>query len=343
MLRRAMFLVAALSIVWLGAAGVSADGPLYTTRQRFGVCVVRAYGGIPNFPGELEDYAGADTLGFGWYSDWWTRENPAQPNGIEYAQLINTRSWPPNWTTLEKQIRANPEALWIIGNEPATRGQGQHTPAEFAARYHDFYYFIKSIAPNAQTAIGGVVMPTPLRLRWLELVMSEYEALYDEPMPIETWNIHMQILQEKRNDWGCGIPYGLDDIDEGRLYEIADNASVPAFQQLIEEFCQWLVDHGQRNKPMIISEYGVLFPEYYFAGGQQTVLNFMLGTFDYMLNAQDPALGYAADENRLVQRWMWFSLNFPTDMIQPEGAFGGQWYDYHHPDQLTAYGVAFRN
>ena len=35
----------------------------------------------------------------------------------------------------------------------------------------------------------------------------------------------------------------------------------------------------------------------------------MLATFDYMLTAKDSRLGYAADDNRLVQRWAWFSLN----------------------------------
>ena len=38
----------------------------------------------------------------------------------------------------------------------------------------------------------------------------------------------------------------------------------------------------------------------------------MLGTFDTMLTATDPELGYPADDYRLVQRWAWFSLSDDT-------------------------------
>jgi hypothetical protein len=37
------------------------------------------------------------------------------------------------------------------------------------------------------------------------------------------------------------------------------------------------------------------------------VTQFMLNTFNYMENVQDPSLGYPADNNRLVQQWLWFS------------------------------------
>ena len=35
----------------------------------------------------------------------------------------------------------------------------------------------------------------------------------------------------------------------------------------------------------------------------------MLWSFDYFLNTKDCNLGYGADECRLVQRWLWFSLD----------------------------------
>lgn len=336
------FLLALLLIVRIPSdAMAEGSGPLYTVRQRFGVNIAPSFGGVPTFPGSISDFRDADQLGFGWYSDWKTRRSPECPNGIEFAQLVKTRHWPPNWASLRRAIRDNPGSLWIIGNEPETRGQGQHTPSEYAERYHEAYYFIKSVDPSAEVAIGGVVMPSPLRLKWLELCMTYYESAYDEPMPIDVWNIHVQILQERRGDWGCGIPQGLDE-DEGRLYEIVDNCNAEMFEQLIVEFRTWLYEQGDHDKPVIVSEYGTLMPSSYLPHGDQSVLDFMQDTFDYLLEARDPVLGYSADEGRLVQRWLWFSLNFPFYDNTP-GGFNGALYDWQDPDQLTVFGELYRD
>ena len=40
------------------------------------------------------------------------------------------------------------------------------------------------------------------------------------------------------------------------------------------------------------------------------VANFLVSTFDYFLTARDPELGYPADDNRLVQAFMWFSTAY---------------------------------
>lgn len=348
--RRTLASVAAMTIIVLVACAVPvalADDPLsaepmYTMRQRFGVNVATVFQGHPDYPGLLSDFANVEQVGFGWYSDWTTRVDPETPAGIEYAQLYQIGSWPANWPRVEEIILANPGALWIIGNEPETRGQGQLTPTVYAERYHDIYYFIKSIDPSAQIAIGGVVMPTPVRLRWIEMAMDHYQTTYGETMPVDVWNTHIQILQEKRGDWGCGIPWGLDDVDEGRLYEIIDNCSVPICETLIHEFRQWLAARGEGNKPLIISEYGVLFPSSYLPNGDQSVLDFMTGTFDFFNTARSAEYGWAADQGRLVQRWMWFSLNFPFYEVTP-GGFNGALYDWENPDQMTVFGEAFKS
>ena len=103
-----------------------------------------------------------------------------------------------------------------------------------------------------------------------------------------------------------------------------------------------LYARGEGDKPLIISEYGVLMPSSYLPRGDQSVLAFMEGTFDFMLNARDPVLGYAQDENRLVQRWLWFSLNFPFYDETP-GGFNGALYRWDQPDQLTAFGERYRD
>ena len=345
------FLVVGLVILLTIALGAPSAGiavhakeapSLYTVRERFGVNIAFSLPGEPSFPGRLSDYPGATELGFGWYSDWRVDINPPRPDGIEYAQLIQTRRWPPNWGHIENVVQANPGSLWIIGNEPETRGQGQNTPEEYAAIYHDAYTTLKQLDPTAQVAIGGVVMPTPLRLKWLEQTLDYYETTYGQPMPVDVWNIHVQILQEKRDGWGCGIPFGLTE-DVGRLYEPQDNASVPIFEQLIWDFRQWLYERGEGHKELIISEYGVLLPSYFFPNGDEAVTAFMEGTFDFMLHTRDETLGCPADGGRLVQRWMWFSLNFPSFDEMTGVGFNGALMNWQQPDEFTYLGLSFRD
>ena len=66
---------------------------------------------------------------------------------------------------------------------------------------------------------------------------------------------------------------------------------------------------GQQNKPLIVSEYGVLYSHVPAFNTASAVQDFMIQTFDYFLNTKDCNLGYAADQCRLVQRWNWYSFN----------------------------------
>ncbi|MFC2031533.1 hypothetical protein ACFLWA_12505, partial [Chloroflexota bacterium] len=76
-----------------------------------------------------------------------------------------------------------------------------------------------------------------------------------------------------------------------------------------------------------------LMPEFY-GYDYARVRDFMVETFEFFHTAADPALGYPADGNRLVQRWCWFSLadeRYPTgNLVQQEGG------------DLTPLGEAFR-
>ncbi|MBC7262692.1 MAG: hypothetical protein H5T63_11855, partial [Chloroflexi bacterium] len=160
--------------------------------------------------------------------------------------------------------------------------------------------------------------------------------------PVDVWNIHNMILQELQGDWGCGIPRGLSET-QGRLYGIADNDNIEIFKQHIIDFRTWMRDRGQRDKPLIISEYGVIMPaEYGFP--PERVNAYMNATFDYLLTARDDNLGYPADENRLVQRWLWFSLN--DRPYSPEtGGFNGALFDHRYPRYpgvLTPMGLNFK-
>jgi hypothetical protein len=128
-------------------------------------------------------------------------------------------------------------------------------------------------------------------------------------MPVDVWNIHNFILREERDSWGVDIPPGVE-ADTGQLFTIEDSDNLAIFKQQIIDFRQWLTVQGEGNKPLIVTEYGILMPADY-GFDQQRVGQFMKDTFDFFLNATDEDLGYAPDGNRLVQRWAWYSLNDP--------------------------------
>jgi len=110
------------------------------------------------------------------------------------------------------------------------------------------------------------------------------------------------------------------------------------WKQHLVEMRRWMRDRGYRDRPLIISEYGILMPELY-GYGYERVRDFMLATFDWLRTTTDPDIGYPADGNRLVQAWAWYSLNDP--------AFEGytSWNHLFDPETrtLTALGTDFAN
>jgi len=116
------------------------------------------------------------------------------------------------------------------------------------------------------------------------------------------------------------------------LYEIGDHDDLEIFEQQVFAFRRWMKANGEREKPLIISEYGILMPADY-GFDQRRVRDFMYATFDFFLTAADDELGYGADGNRLVQRWAWYSLSDRTYAT-------GNLFD---PDtqQITPLGLAY--
>jgi hypothetical protein len=244
--------------------------------------------------------------------------------------------WPcPTWDQIGAAAQANPGSLWLIGNEPDSPYQDNIMPATYAQLYHDLYAFLKDQDPRAQVAIGGVVQATPLRIKYLGLILDAYEALYSRRMPVDVWNTHNYVLREERGGWGAEIPPGIAD-DQGILYDIQDHdlldpcnpaqdpLCVPTdphlnrigWKQQIADFRQFMADRGYRDRPLILSEYGILMPTMYGYGFARNTA-FMLETFDWMMHTTDPSIGYPADGNRLIQAWAWYSLDEDTFQTYP--------------------------
>lgn len=219
-----------------------------------------------------------------------------------------------SWEEIETAVAAAPGSFWVVGNEPDVRWQDNVTPQRYAEIYHDVYHFIKERDPSARLVIAGVSQATPLRRAYLDIVLDTYEARYGEPMPIDVWNVHAFVLREEADGWGVGIPPGMDGAD-GTLYEIEDHANLDVFRRNLIDFRAWMATRGYGDRPLVVSEYGILLPaDYGFP--PEVVAEFMLGTFDFFLTAANNT-GYPADDGRLVQWWFWYSVY--DDGLYPSG------------------------
>lgn len=302
---------------------------------------------VASYRGLITDYDVSD-LRAGWYCDYTFQASPARPFGMEYVQMVRTGGHPftPSagwWASLQNAVVANPGSLWLIGNEPDCIDQDNTLPTEYAQRFHDIRQFIKDRDSTARIANGGIVQPTPLRLQWLDMVLQAYQSTYGVAMTehVDVWNMHNQILHEERGGYGCGIPPGILD-NHGADYTVQDSDNLEIFMDHVRTFRQWMKDHGQQDKPLIISEYGVLMPlEYGFTADR--VNDFMTSSFTYLLYATDPGLGDPSDGNRMVQQWCWFSLNecpWNADPTHPGWGFNGALFDWEseYPGEMTSHG-----
>jgi hypothetical protein len=226
----------------------------------------------------------------------------------------------PPLESIRRAAQANPGSLWLIGNEPDVKWQDNVTPERYAAVYGELHEAIKAADPTAQVAIGGVSQPTPLRMVYLDRVLAAYRAQFGAEMPVDVWNVHAFILREEQGSWGVDIPPGMD-VAQGQLYEIADHNDMEVFRRQITDFRRWMAERGLRNKPLIVTEYGILMPASY-GFPPEVVSDFLVNTFDFFLTARDPELGYPADDNRLVQAFNWYSIadtTYPTsNLFDPE-------------------------
>jgi hypothetical protein len=251
---------------------------------------------------------------------------------------------------LANYIKENPGDIWILGNEvdrgpnpdetnPEVRGQGDTHPEVYARAFHEAYQFIKNADPTAQIAISGLVQVTPGRLQYLDKVWNTYLQEYGRPMPVDIWTMHLYILPEVRPDGEtpnsiANVAVGTDptlgiresggdaaNCNDPGVYCFAEHDKISVFAEQVVAMRQWMADHGQKEKPLLLTEYSILYP--YIVDGDtcfiqdefgqcftaDRVYNFMTQSFHYLNNlARDSELGYSLDNDRLIQQFMWFSV-----------------------------------
>ena len=292
-------------------------------------------------------------LGVGNYLDWGTQRNSSVPNNIDYYPVISVGGDDAAFAAilpgLPSRLSASPGSVWIIGNEPDSQVTYQdHIAAEtYAERFYQVATLIRANDPSAKIAFGTIIQPTPVRLFYLTKVIDRLTLRAGDRAKalslIDIYSIHSFILNEqplfdkngKNISWGAGVPVGYDPatwppyrvIDGSKTYDIN------IFKSGVIAFRQWMKGLGEQSKPLWITEYGSLFPTFLNVSEQQTA-TYMEQTFDFMLSTRDASLGDVNDGNRLVQKWLWYSLNDKIDH------FGGSLYNPAN-HQLTTVGDRF--
>jgi hypothetical protein len=293
-------------------------------------------------------------LGVGNLLDWQPVSDVELPDGVIYVGVL--RVWEHGYAdtldNLPETLAANPGGFWIIGNEPDTTYEQQDNliAETYALRFYELATRIRALDPEAKIGFGTVVQPTPIRLRYLD---RAWETLIDftgseqaASALIDFWSIHAFILNEGPEEWGTGVPPGFEsdygDAVRYSEYPFSETHSVDLFSARIVAFREWMAEKGERDKALWVTEYGSLFPSNDPPDGtdlinvsQADTTQFMLGTFDFMNTATDSQTGMPADDNRLVQRWFWYSLNDYTYN------FGGTIFDLNNGNAVTEVGQAF--
>lgn len=296
-------------------------------------------------------------FGVGWYINFGSNKyNTADP-AIEYAPMIrvhqdkdgegnylDTYTTSPTLTNeaLGVKLTENPGAIWMVGNEVDREiAQDDIQPDMYARIYHDTYEFIKSRDPEARVAISGLVQVTPGRLQYLDKVWNAYQTKYAKNMPVDVWNMHIYILPEVDRTTGepnniastaVGTDIALGKRDSGGnpslcnnpdndTYCFADHDNISFFEWQVRAMRSWMKEHGQQNKPLILSEFSILYPyveegdgcflmdEYGQCFTSNRVSTFLHNSFDYLdgEDSIDLDLGYPLDGYRMVQQSQWFS------------------------------------
>jgi hypothetical protein len=289
--------------------------------------------------GAIEHVAPARRLGlpFAHVTTWRLTPDPPAVDDLTVWQTVRLgpagegADWPADRAAIEATLRAQPGSTWLIGNEPDVVWQDNATPEQYAELYHTVYTFIRERDPSARIAAGGIALPTPLRLAYLDRVLTAYKAAYGEPLPADLWSIHLFTLREEAGSWGIGIPPGMS-ATAGEPYEIADHGDLDVLKGHVVRFREWMAANGYGDRPLAVTEFGILLPEDY-GFPPDFVQEYMRDTFTWLLTATGET-GLAADGGRLVQVAFWY-------ILYDDGAYPtGNLYDAP-AGQLTPLGEAF--
>lgn len=370
--------------------------PVVSTQTWLTNCRYGVASSEPNQPAkEWIDYLGA-----GHYINFSPKfVGPPTPESVQFMPQIRIRQdkangqFLPTYTvtpplTMGKDglgplLLAYPRSVWLAGNEPDVDNSAQDRihPDLYAKAYHEVYNFIKQVDPEAQVAVAGLSMMTPGRLQYLDIVWDTYVTEFGKPMPVDVWNMHLYILAEINPATGAyadgKVALGTDpslakksplgsyneQCPRDDVYCRAEHDDIGIFIEQLVAMRSWMKNHGQQNKPLLLSEFSQLYPfvdfddpvnptqcflmdEFGQCFTEPRVSSFLHKTMDYLESAKDPNLGYPADDYRLVQQWTWYGLWTAPETAGDSSNLLADNYENHpiySESGLTQVGRAYRD
>jgi len=293
--------VAGLLTVLLLGAEARAQAP---QQWRFGVGVAtqnmidgKGTTNLDSFQGYRPGDQPWNPLGLGWYFNWsWLPGDVSDPISglsVEYMPLVGGYGpgVHPTISQIQSHVALYPDrypdgTTWLIGNEIIL--DDRRTPQQYAQDYHAFYYGLKGINPTYKVANTAIItslyynspyfVGTPIEL--CNAIRSAYQSLYNETWPVDVWNIHPYVWTQPT------VQAELDNLSSQ-----------------ISGFRDWMASVGEQDKPLIVTEYGLLNLH-----PQDWMITYLRSSFEIMLS-KGHANGMPSDEGRWVQRWAWFVNN----------------------------------
>ncbi len=187
---------------------------------RFGVDV----GDVPATAAQL------DELGPVWYMDYHWDTPTLAAHGRLF--IVHCNQLEPNAQRIGKAMQAGGASWWSLGNEPNDPNQDNVTPEEYAALYHQFESLADE-APQCRLVPAGLGNAD---WRWAAEFRQIFERKYGHYPKVYAWNIHDYMLEAHLD------PYDVD-----------------VFKHRIVEFRHWMESIGDGHKPLLLSEFGVLY------------------------------------------------------------------------------------
>jgi hypothetical protein len=209
-----------------------------------------------------------DQLNSVWYTDYGFRG--ATFGAHQRLYLVEANS---DWQSAPDIARQHRGEWWQFGNEPNDPNQDDLSPAEYAARYHAFYYALKVADPTASIVPAGIANAD---WRWADGFREAYRARFGRYPRVDGWSIHNYLLDS------C-----------------ADALDANVFESRVVAFRDWMTRAGESDKPLFLTEYGILYGNGCCGCpiiADEDVTKFMRTTTTWLI------------QSRLVQGWAWFTL-----------------------------------
>lgn len=199
---------------------------------------------------------------------------------------------------LARILTAHPGNWWMVGNEPNDPHQDHLSPGAYAAYYHRFSELAARLDPTYRVMPAGIANAD---WGWAHDFRESYRFQYGRYPRVDAWNIHNYLLG------GEHAPWALDE-----------------FQRRILVFRDWMTRVGEGDKPLVLSEFGVL---------QRTLPDGTPVPPERVIAFMQDSVRWMASSG-LVHSWAWFAT-------YSGGLFGGELTDAQ--DALTPYGEAYRD